>query len=80
MRKAMRSQAPGRVAARSRRGRVLGAQFAQKQQLDNKAGRRFDQKVYGFELGPTMPSQDSKGRWHVGGLLGYTRAKAQLRR
>ena len=71
----MRSQAPGRVAARSRRGRVLGRTFAQKQQLDNKAGRRFDQKVYGFELGATMPSQDSKGG-SVGGLLGIPRTGA----
>ncbi|MFJ1065689.1 autotransporter BapC, partial [Bordetella bronchiseptica] len=56
-------------------GGFWGRTFAQKQQLDNKAGRRFDQKVYGFELGADHAIAGQQGRWHVGGLLGYTRAR-----
>ncbi|WP_439811231.1 autotransporter outer membrane beta-barrel domain-containing protein [Bordetella bronchiseptica] len=47
--------------------------FGQHQQLSNRAGRRFDQKVAGFELGADHAVAVAGGRWHLGGLAGYTR-------
>ncbi|MGQ4249770.1 pertactin autotransporter [Bordetella bronchiseptica] len=54
-------------------GGAWGRGFAQRQQLDNRAGRRFDQKVAGFELGADHAVAVAGGRWHLGGLAGYTR-------
>lgn len=55
-------------------GGAWGRAFSQRQRISPRAGRHFQQGVSGIELGADRAWPVAGGRWHAGGLLGYTRA------
>lgn len=55
-------------------GGAWGRAFSQRQRIGPRAGRHFQQGVSGIELGADRAWPVAGGRWHAGGLLGYTRA------
>lgn len=56
-------------------GGAWGRAFSQRQRISPRAGRHFRQGVSGIELGADQAWLVAGGRWHAGGLLGYTRAR-----
>ncbi|AOB26718.1 autotransporter outer membrane beta-barrel domain-containing protein [Bordetella bronchiseptica] len=56
-------------------GGAWGRAFSQRQRIGPRAGRHFQQDVSGIEMGADQAWLVAGGRWHAGGLLGYTRAR-----
>lgn len=46
--------------------------LAEEQRLDNRGGRPFEQTVRGMQVGTDRAFDVDGGRWHLGGLLGYS--------
>lgn len=59
-------------------GGVWARSFAQRQRLDNQVVDRFTQTVGGIEIGADTALPAAEGRWHVGAVAGYSRARRKL--
>lgn len=46
--------------------------FGQRQKIDNRGGRDFDQTVGGVMIGADVTLPTATGRWHLGGMVGYS--------
>nr|WP_295375799.1 autotransporter outer membrane beta-barrel domain-containing protein [Pseudoxanthomonas sp.] len=52
--------------------------WAEDQQLDNRGGRPFDQTVRGVQAGSDRAFAVDGGRWHLGGVAGYSQTERRF--
>ncbi|TWC71709.1 autotransporter outer membrane beta-barrel domain-containing protein [Herbaspirillum sp. SJZ099] len=59
-------------------GGVWARTFAKQQNVDNKVGSAFDQRLYGTQFGADTSFRQDNGRWYVGGMAGLSTGNRHL--